>query len=149
MEFQILQAVVVQELVILPVASTAECVGESSAISLEVQMLLVFNDSTHIMSLESVSLTEYLVTISGPMLLVYRKEAMRINEITVHVATLVILITYTPHRLLEITTTANQATLPLNLFKVSYTLPIDSGMGSSVKVSVAAMGNILHGSVWS
>ena len=150
-EFQVLQMAVVQELVMLPVASTAECVGESSAISLEVQMLLVFKQfdgSTHITSMESVSLTEYLIIISGPMLLVYRKEAIRVNEITVHVATLVILVTYTPHRLLEITTTVNQATLPLDLFEVSCTLPIDSGMGSSVKASVAAMGNLLHGSAW-
>ena len=81
------------------------------------------------------------------MLLVYQQEAIQVNTITVHAATLVILETYTPHRLLEITTTVNQATLPLDLFEVCCTLPIDSGMGSSVKVSVAAMGNLPHGSV--
>ena len=142
-----------QVLSTLPAASTAECVGELLAIRLEVQMLLVFyqliNHLTPTMSMESVSLMEHLVTTSGPMLLVYLRDCIDISEITVHAATLVILIMHSLHHLLEIITTANQEIQVIHLFMGTFIPKIDSGMASSVKASVAAMGNLLHGSVWS
>ena len=52
--------------------------------------------------------------------------------------------------LLEMTTTVNQEILQQRQSLVlTYTPPILSGMGSSVRASVAAMENLLHGSVWS
>ena len=70
------------------------------------------------------------------------------NKIIVHAVTLVILVMYIHHHFLEITITVNQEILPV-YSHVIYTQEIDSGMVSSVKVSVAAMENLLHGSVWS
>ena len=66
------------------------------------------------------------------------------------VAILVILATYSPHRLLETTTTVSREIQRVHLFKVTFTVMIHSGMESSVKVSAAAAMEILHhGSVWS
>ena len=101
------------------------------------------------MSMESASLMEHLATTSGPMLLVYLKNVMEPNETTVHVAILVILIMHTLRCLLETTTTANQEIQKIHLSMAAFTLKIDSGMAGSVKVSVAKMGNLLHGSVLS
>ena len=86
----LLLEVVVQLLSMLSVVSTAECVGELLAISLEVQMHSViyqFHESTRTMHMESVSLMEHLVTTSGPMLQVYLK-AITGNRTTVHAANL-------------------------------------------------------------
>ena len=49
----------------------------------------------------------------------------------------------------KINTTVNQAIPIVNLLVITFTPLIHSGMGSSVKVSVVAMENLLHGSVWS
>jgi hypothetical protein len=91
----------------------------------------------------------HLVTTSGPTLLVYLRDGIDTNETTVRAATLVILIMHTLHRLLEITTTVNQAIQKLHLSMAAFIPMIDSGMASSVKVCVAAMVNLLRGSVWS
>ena len=73
-EDQLHLMVVVQELLLLLlIVSTAECVGELLVISLEVQMLLVrqpLHKLILIMSMESASHMEHLVTTSGPTLLV-------------------------------------------------------------------------------
>ena len=57
------------------VVCTAECAGEFLDIDSEVQMCFLFmqliNHLIQLMSMESVSLMEHLVTTSGPMLLVY------------------------------------------------------------------------------
>ena len=103
---------------------------------------------TPTMSMESVSLTDHLVAISGPMLLVYQKEDGQAKAVTAHVVTLVILVMYTLHHLLETITTVNRATQQIHLFMTTFTLKMYSGMASSVKASVAAMENLLHGSVW-
>ena len=63
--------------------------------------------------------------------------------------TLVIPIVHSHHHLLEITTTVNQEIQQTHMVLIIYTTLTFSGMASSVKVSVAAMENLLHGSVWS
>ena len=105
------------------------------------------NHLTPTMSMESVSLTEHLVTTSGPTLLEYQKGGIDINETTVHAVILIILIMHTLHHLWEITTTVNQAIQLKHLSIITFTLKINSGMATSVKVCVAAMENLLHGSV--
>ena len=136
-----------------PVVSTAECVEELLAIRLEVQTPLAIkqlhNHLTPTMSMESVSLMEHLVTTFGPMLLVCLKGGMLSKAVTVHAAILVILTMHTHYRLLETTTTVNLAIQQIRLFTITFVVEINSGMVSSVKVCVAAMENLLHGSVWS
>ena len=91
----------------------------------------------------------HLGVISGPWQLVYQKEGIPSNETIALAATLVILVVYSHLHLLEITTTVNQAIQQAHLFLVIFTPLTLSGMASSVRVSVAAMENLLHGSVWS
>ena len=109
---------------------------------------LFHNQLIPIMSMESVSLMEHLVTTSGPMLLVYQKEIMVPTNTIVHAATPTILIMYSHKILLEITTTVKQVIQQINGLITVCTLTTHSGMVSSVKVSVAAMENLLRGSVW-
>ena len=71
------------------------------------------------------------------------------NVTIAHAVTLVILIMHIHHHLLETTTTVNQAIWRAHLSFIIYIWLILSGTVSSVKVSVAAMENLLHGSVWS
>ena len=153
-EDHVLQVVVAQALSMLSDVSTAECVGELLAIRLEIQMPLAIRQLhmhklTLTMSMESVSLMEYLVTTSGPMLLVYQKEAMKSNKTIVHVVIPVTQAANFHHLLLKTTTTVSPATQGARWRVSSYTTLTHSGMVSSVKVSVAAMENLLHGSVWS
>ena len=94
---------------------------------------------------------DHLVTISGHIVLVYLKaEALLIRkEITVHVATLTILAIIIHHLSLETTTTVNQATQLMDSPGVYCTPMIQSEMARSVKASVAAMEDLLHGLVHS
>jgi hypothetical protein len=83
------------------------------------------------------------------MLLAYRKELVLPKVSTVHAASLMMLVTRLHRRLLETTTIANREIQPMISLVITSTAVIHSGMASSVKVSVAAMGNPLRGSVWS
>ena len=137
----------------LLIVSTAECVEELLDIRLEVQMALVgmllHNHLTLTMSMESASPMEDLVTTSGPMLLVGLKEPTLSKVSTVHAANLMIPVMHSYLNMLETTTTVNQAIQLVHSLKGTSTVMTHSGMGSSVKVSAAVMGNLLHGSVWS
>ena len=151
-EYQLASMQVVQLLSTLPIVSTAECVEELLDIRLEVQMPLVWkllhNHLTPTMSMESVSLMDYLVITSEPLLLVYQKDFIDTKMSIVHAANLMMLVIHSPHHLLETTTIANRAIQPVASLFITSTVVIHSGMASSVKVSVVAMEN-LHGSVWS
>ena len=87
---------------------------------------------------------------SGPWQLVYQKEHTPHKGGTVLAATLAIPITtmYLHLHLLEITTTVNQEIQQMLTFFITCTPLTLSGMAISVKASVAAMENLLHGSVW-
>ena len=153
-EDQLPLMVVMQEFqLLLLVISTAKLVGGLLDTRLEVQMPLVFcHFINHLIpttsdSMESTSLTEHFVTTSGPTLLEYQKGGIDINKTTVHAVILIILIMHTLHHLLEMTTTVNQAIQLKHLSIITFTLKINSGMATSVKVCVAAMENLLHGSV--
>ena len=86
---------------------------------------------------------------SGPWQLVYQKEGFPTNNTIALAVILVIPIIQSHLHLLEITTTVSQAIQPTGGLVVICTPLTLSGMASSVRVSVAAMENLLHGSVWS
>ena len=91
----------------------------------------------------------YLGTTSGPLQLVSQKEDILTKHGTVHAAIPVTLIMFSHLHLLGITTTVSRAIQQITTFLIISTPMTHSGMGSSVKASVAAMGSLLHGSVWS
>ena len=82
---------------------------------------------------------EYLVTTSGPMLLLYLKESIGTKMTIAHAATLHILMMLFYHCSLETTTIVNQATQQTHFNGIIYIAETLSGMASSAKASVAAM----------
>ena len=83
---------------------------------------------------------------SGPWQLVYQKEGIPTRRTIALAANL--MVTDSHLHLLEITTTVIQEIQPAHLFLITCTPLTLSGMAGSVKASVAVMGNLLHGSVW-
>ena len=72
-----------------------------------------------------------------------------VKDGTALAAILVILIMFSHLHLLGITTTVSRAIQEIGTLLIISTPMTHSGMVSSVKASVAAMGSLLHGSVWS
>ena len=71
------------------------------------------------------------------------------RQLIVHAANLTILAMHSLQYLLEITTIVNQVIQRTHMYGGTCIVETDSGTVSSVEVSVAAMENLLHGSVWS
>ena len=89
------------------------------------------------------------VITSGPMLLVYLKDVVITVLVVVTVPELTLLhVEFYHHLLLVIITTASLV-IREGLQCPTYIMQTLFGMVNSVKVSVVAMENLHHGSVWS